>query len=195
MGNEMSDETLETREDYRVVLAIHEQPEAPYNDGGFPVIQMPHVPGYRGNNVAQLTELTSYILPASLVEAAAKWHHEPDTLERFARIFYGATSFAWADDIDRDASYIALNPADWRESVGVDADNPAELDEVRAWLTGEVYGYEIQVRVNWSPNVDGFDPKETWETIDSLWGLYGREYARETALEAFNRHPDVPAED
>lgn len=45
----------------------------------------------------------------------------------------------------------------------------AEVKEIRQYVDGEVYGYEI---------------KEDGEFHDSLWGLYGYEYAKEMALDA-----------
>jgi hypothetical protein len=63
----------------------------------------------------------------------------------------------------------------------------------RQWIEGDIWGYVIEdnvayVRVDKAVSGE-FDPDspdlERWEPVDSLWGLYGHEYAEQEALSAF----------
>lgn len=59
-----------------------------------------------------------------------------------------------------------------------------EIKEYRAWAEGEVFGYVVEKAVDWDRR-DGDDSMTTWETVDDCWGLIGREYAEESARDAF----------
>lgn len=76
-----------------------------------------------------------------------------------------------------------------REQTGVDPERlpealVGELEEYRAWLDGDTYGYVLESR-------DG-------QTLDSLWGLIAHPYALHEAMRAFvyettPTHPIHPA--
>jgi hypothetical protein len=82
--------------------------------------------------------------------------------------------------------------------VDEDAGNPVDEygvanvsdAEVEAWRAGEVFGYVIERQTTWAqvdPPVTGVDTvqMQTWEQVESVWGFYGRQWAEESAREAF----------
>lgn len=171
-------ETVETveRGEFRSVIEWDACPDAPYDDGGSPIFVLP----FRHYPPSQVEEITSYRVPAGMVDACERWQREPDTLERFLRIFYGCRTFIWVET--RDASYLTTDPAVWRAAMGSDDARP-DLTEWRAYLDGETFVVSVERRETWHADSDPELTRETWETVDSLAGLYGIEYARETAAE------------
>lgn len=104
---------------------------------------------------------------------------------RWARIFHGATvvedrphNGAWA------LWYVMpekLAETSWPAEKVIEE----EAREYRAWADGEVYGYIIEKAVGWSRIDKKVGILVSWDDIESCWGFIGREYAEESAREAF----------
>lgn len=161
--------------DKRLVLEYDRNPEAPYDDGSFPIIST----DYRG--AEQDTRLTSYVLDDGLVRAFARHPHAEEVFERYARIFHGCTAFEYRED--RQGRYVALDPADWRETVGASPEHEDYsknmLGEFGYYLDGECYVAVVQVKCDHGD----------WHDEDSVHGFFGEEWAKDGALDYFPK-PD-----
>lgn len=96
-------------------------------------------------------------------------------------------------------SYVDRSGDDWRVIVtrehltawGLDeedADHPARdaAADWQAWLDGEVYGVILEELTTWTSNtIAGPRTRDEWESIESVWGFYGSDYAKEAGLETF----------
>jgi hypothetical protein len=122
-----------------------------------------------------------------LTDALARFPGDLDTVARYFR-----TIGCQLDYFDtRDGRYVGIVTTGLEEAWGCEPGTGApDLSEFQAREDGDVYGYVIEERADWTTNTIG-GPREmtSWETVDdvdgSLWGLYGRDYAEETAREAF----------
>lgn len=109
-----------------------------------------------------------------------------DLFERWARTFHGAITLR--DTPERGANAI------WYLMPDHDATDPADYLECerrvyREWAEGEAYGYVIEEQVT-RYRITGDDPVSTWEPDSGEsggWGLIGFDYARTTALDAFDQ--------
>lgn len=183
------DEVLETRGKLRVRLVLDEYPEKPYDDGRSPIIRLDYLSGWRAEAVS---DIGGYVPAAidSITAAAARWGGEPDLFERYLRIFHGTTEVEWYDRRGGGGSvYVTFDTTDWREHHGINDGRTGAIDigEWRAWCEGDVYGYVVEELATWrrTDNESG-DERQTWEERESLWGLYGREYAEQSAREGFS---------
>lgn len=169
-------ETVYETETNRIVIEIDYDHDAPYDEGSFPVLWIEY-----GRAAIQDDRLTSYRVDPLLIDA---WEREQrnrlphGAFERYARIFHGCTAFAYRTD--RDGVYVALDPASWREAMGIDdkwtghPEYSANMfGDFDAYLDGECYMALVQEKCDHGD----------WHTVDSLGGLYGAEWAREAALE------------
>lgn len=163
----------------RVVLA--EAPDRPYNDGSSPVVKF----SVSGRKVEQSGPDTSYALDDGILEAFSRWADRTEMAERYCRIWHGAAAFGYVDG-DR-CTYVTLDPADWRESVGAEPGS-IDLTEWRAYLEGEVYGVILEERGT-TARLDargrplpGTERVE-WFELDSVWGYYGYDFAIQSARE------------
>jgi hypothetical protein len=116
-------------------------------------------------------------------------HRHRDAVEvftRYARIFHGATTLV-SDPYHGPMSvwYLTREVADGPNGTPDPAAYlKAQADEYQTYAEGDTYGYVIEREVTWTRD-GGDDTMTTWETIDSCWGFYGREYAEESAREAW----------
>lgn len=189
-------ETLHTEQvddDRRIRIVYHPYPDEPYDDGGSPILRIDH------RKVEQVTNTTSYVLPDGLVSGFTEVlrSHDLTTAERYLRIFWGVRNID--SEMTRDFTYLAFDPAHWREAMELTDEYMAErkaadpsinfrlgnMDEYRAYLNGEVYGYVIEKRVTWQRQDDPTITRQEWEETDSCYGFYGEsDYALEAAKEA-----------
>jgi len=160
----------------RARIVQDENWEPPYDDGGVPIIRLDRA-RWGDWNAEQVTDVTSYTLPAGIVEAAARWGGDVDTFTRYARIFHGVSRVeTYGPNNYTDNIYVALDPADWRETVGASLEAIAAQDdllgEFRAYLQGETYGIVVEARETWR-NVDTDEEREDWGEVDACYGFYG----------------------
>jgi hypothetical protein len=189
-------EVIKTRDGWRAVIVLDEDAEPPYDEGSTPILAW----SYReGLHARQVTEITPYRVPPTIVAALLRWHNDTDLFERYLRMFHGTTSVEWRSTDHMD--FVTFDSADWRESVDQTAETAAWLAaqgatprttstmaEFLAWCEGDVWGFVIEEEVTWQ-RTDGRDiTMMTWEPVDSCWGYYGEEYARQTALEVLDSY-------
>lgn len=194
----MSDESvLEVRDNFRVRLVRDENPEKPYDEGNTPVLEFP----YRYSRPQFVDGLGAYLNESEknrIWDAAYRFQTNPELFERYLRMFHGVTTIKWYES--RESKYVTFDTAAWRKHHGIvdaaikpvidqDYQRSINLDEWRAYVEGEVYGCIVEERNIWhrtSPliasNGNTPDTMETWESIESTWGFYGYDYAKEAAL-------------
>lgn len=180
----------------RIVLAYEEGPSAPCNDGGTPILAI-----YPWGEVGQITEITSYVVDDDIISALRRCHelHDgQDLFERYLRIFHGATSVEWYVNGN---FYVTFDTADWRNEMGLTDERMADyaeffegksiasMDEWVSYCEGEVYWARLEAKGTWSRQdfrADGTVTEtvgELWDTVDTVGGFYGYEWAVEGAKE------------
>lgn len=175
-------EVVEERADYRVILVVDQSPEEP------DASQSPLIRFDRGT--ARHLHLSAHFgLEDRIEEAADRWGPpNRDTwhlFETYMRAFHGTTAIEtyysgtyW---------YVTYDTAEWRKVTG--ASGP-DMSEWESWCKGEVYGYVVQKRVKLYVKSEEFSDfseyGDSWEDVDSLWGLYGYNYAIKAAREALD---------
>lgn len=75
---------------------------------------------------------------------------------------------------------VVLSPDTFAQRPDWDSPTPEEL---QMWRDGDVWGYRVERETHWFNA--SLDTMTTWEEVDSCWGFYGYDYARQSALEAF----------
>lgn len=170
--------------EYRVGLRRDDEPQEPYDDGGWPILQVEYK-HYDYVATAFNKQAEPYVDKFNELFERLR---ELRTWERFAKIFLGSKHVhEYGFNRGTDYSYIAFDTPEWRENVGAPEDLSKEkpLAEIQAWIEGEVYGWIVQTRYN--PDEE-LAPWEDWETQDSCYGFYGSEWAKEAALEALKEY-------
>lgn len=183
-------ETLEERDGYRVRLELDDDVQQPYDDGATPTLQIGG--GYYGDGNA--TEMNKQAqgfgdIFDSLGSVAGTNAQHREIFARYLRIFHSTQRVQyWNEGVSNEYCYVAFDTAAWRESMGItDLDRLGSedyLSEIRAWATGDVYGYIVE-------KYD--DESEEWEATDdgTCWGLYGYDWAAQAAREALTEELEV----
>lgn len=185
------DSILEERNGFRVRLVLDQDADQPYDETGPPLVRI--YP--RSGNVESLRSAGS----PQIAEAVERWGTPASPgwklVEKYLRAFHGTQNIETY--YSGEYWYIAFDTEDWIKSIGFDDVTAPRgnykpwpmLAEWKAWVEGDVYGYIVEKQARWAKMVDGVadesDDMTTWETVDSCWGFYGDEYAKEAALEAF----------
>jgi len=199
----MTEQVIDERGQYRLVLVDDYDAQEPYCDGGTPLLRYSTswTGGLRGE---QVTNITSYRVSDRILEAFQEFGADREKFERYLRIFHGMRSIVWLSN--RGAyDYVTFDTQHWRDAMGlteeylsehpdVEGTGFANLDEYAAWLSGETYGYRIERKQRWLPVNDEnevvsfLDTTEqvTWEEEDSCYGYYGHGVAEGAAREAFD---------
>jgi hypothetical protein len=187
-------ETVKTEGNYRVRLVIDEDADAPYDDGAAPIMRLDYYRGggWRAAHVDQGNRPRD--CDDRIEEAAQRWGSDFDLLEKYLRAYHGTTKVqTWHSG---EYWYITYDSAVWRDYTGAPVDAIVGEDlmaEYRAYVEGDVWGYVVEKRVTWhtdEPVADIDRPggtyadRDSWEHVDSCWGFYGQDYAREAAAEA-----------
>lgn len=194
---------VKENDNYRVRLEYDDSGEKPYDEGAVPILSR----GFRGYGARwEAVNDQAEGLTGLLNELWQRFDEEQ--VERFLRIFLGAYSVEW--ESSDNCRYLAFDTAEWREKVGItdewlnresdikqDRSKLAEgsLTEILAWANGEVYGWILERKLTtyttYKDPTTGETVRETesedWEQVESCWGYYGDEYAREAATEEFDR--------
>jgi hypothetical protein len=138
------------------------------------------------------TFATDVFVPRHQREIAHAYGHyaDPVRFERYLRIVHGATTIVTVED--RDLTVWIFDTSDYRAHIGHTGpiDVTGEHTEWRAWADGDVYGVVVENRHTGTTLWDdgGIDEVEQWRQVDSLWGLYGHDYATGTARELLTDH-------
>lgn len=124
-----------------------------------------------------------------------------DVIERWLRIFHGVRAVQQVSL--RDGTYLVLLTDDGQNYYGTPDDRVQECvdgdaETFRQWAEGEVYGWIVEKKVRWQKMNDNLvghidEIREDWEHVDSLWGMYGREYAEDEAREALEVYGEAAA--
>lgn len=215
MSHELSETVQTVQTDtgrVRVTISPDDCSEAPYNDGGSPVVRVDY--GRRGWTVEQDTDVTSYVLPDTITNALEAFleRHDRGTAvelwERYVRAFHGVRDVVWfRSNVDRGGcDYVTLDPQHWRTQQGLTDEylrehaehftGPlANADEYVAWLDGDVWFHAVEREVTYR-RVDGDEEITRWEDVEdgTCHGFYGEKWAREAALEALRVELEIPYE-
>jgi hypothetical protein len=195
---------IKENENYRVRLVLDEYPEKPYDEGATPILSREfHGYGARWEAFNEAGEGFAHALN-ELFDRFGRQDGE-EVVERYLRIFHGAYSVTW--DSSEYNRYVSFDTAEWREKVGLtdewlnahsterDKLSEGSLKEVMAWANGDVYGYIVEKKLSTYKTYT--DPQtlevvteeedEEWVEVEdgSCYGFYGREWAEESAVDAF----------
>lgn len=193
---------VKENDSYRVRLEYDDSGEKPYDEGAVPILSR-EFRSYSSRWEAVNEQGKDF--ESIISELYNRFDNEEVVIERFLKIFYGAYSVEW--NSSQDNRYLAFDTAAWREKVGLsdewlDAHTmergklaEGSLSEIMAWANGEVYGWIVERKLatytTYKDHKTGETVRETesedWEQVDSCWGFYGDEYAREAATEEFDR--------
>lgn len=187
------DYVLEERGDYRVLLKPEEYAEEPYFEGGPPILRIDR--RWSGDTAHVLYAGRPTADDSRIEFAATQWIYDLHLLEKYLRTYYGTTVFKqYGPNQATDYVYIVYDTARWRESAGYPAGTElpedyakrVNMDELQAWLEGDVYYYQVQKRVHWTTSDPDYDDADRWEDIPdgTLGSFYGHEWAEESAREA-----------
>lgn len=177
----MYSEEVDTKGKYRASIIADEDAQVPDWDGMYPTLQVDRggVMPLLGDDAGDFA-----VILATFNDSVG----EPlETFERYLRIFHGTTQFATHNiGRSREYGYVAFDTAKWRETHGVDAEQVKSenlLSEVAAWADGDVWGVRVEKLVKWTTDDADVVPNEihAWEDVETVWGFYGDEYAREEA--------------
>jgi hypothetical protein len=125
--------------------------------------------------------------PKNGSDITGAWRHfaDADLFERYLRIAHGATNVTRLDRDDM--TVIIFDTNDFRAYTGYTGtcDLSGETAQWQAWLDGEVYGVHIQKQATGSTVWDDgrTEPVHQWVDMESLWSLYGLDYASTVAAE------------
>ena len=197
-------EVLETRGDYRVTLTNDEWADGPDGDGqGSTYSMSTRRPSlfalvHKGAGPTGFGPGSPFHL-AEVMRNAWDRFQDIDTLERYLRMFHGVVGF---DSFDtQDEKYVNVvtredltewgfsSLEDYRARADWDDPSHGNLTEWRAYAEGDVWSYAVERREHWTS--DTGKTHDTWETVDSCGGFYGRQYAEEAALEALGAYAEV----
>lgn len=192
---------LEETDNLRVYLQPDMDADQPYDAGSPPILRIESGYGY-----LRVEHIDSGDRPHdhddAIESAVTHWAATPSRdewrlFEKYLRAYFGTTK------IDTYYSgeywYVAYDTNQWIRSIGFDdkvapradysgKNNYNFLTEIEAWVNGEVYGYVVERKVSGHKVYDDERDDENfeqWEHIDSCFGFYGYEYAKEEALAAF----------
>lgn len=195
---------VKENENFRAYLVNDDSADKPYDEGAVPVL-VRYFHDYRGSFEAVNDQGEDYAF--AVTEAYNRMNRDMDLVARYLRIFHGAYSIM--EDSSSEGAYLAFDTAAWRETVGLtdeymstvpkdvlDHEKLAEgsLNEIMAWTNGEVYGFIVEKRFETSKTltdpVSGVQSSvkdgSEWIEVESCYGFYGDQYAREAAEEAFD---------
>jgi hypothetical protein len=196
-----SEDVLEERNGYRVRLEQDDSPEQPYDDGAWPVLRISVSRYYPNPEHLNASGSRPHDLDDTVENAVSHWQTTPSgrnwkLFEKWLRAYLGVTRVEFFSS--GDYWYVAYDSAAWRKWARVTAEQIAREDPLadwRAWVEGDVYGYVIEKRVTWRPvscAADDDVTMDTWEHVNSCWGFYGYDYAKEVALEEFEAWASEP---
>jgi hypothetical protein len=196
---------IKENENYRVRLELDEYPEKPYDEGATPILfrEFRSYGSSRWEGFNEAGEAYANALNRIWNEVPGD---EEENIERYLRLFHGTYSITW--DSSEYNRYVSFDTTVWRERVGLTDEwlesntldrqtlSEGSLTEVMAWANGDVYGYIVERRVNTVTQRTDYatgeplEPVEFDEWVDvedgSCWGFYGRKWAEESAIEAFD---------
>ena len=166
--------------EYRGIIEIYGETDPPEDDGQWPILQIE----FHNGPVATALSEAAGPYADTFNNLANLGGCKTEAFERYLRIFHNVTLFhEYCPNQMTDYAYIAFDPAEWRERMGVDTWHISKnepLAEIQAWIEGDVWCSWIEHRYN--PD-EALADDEGWIGRDeegiTTYGLYGREYAEQ----------------
>lgn len=163
---------------------VYDQDAQPYGDALAPALL-----AWRGHRARFAGEV---FVPAAHQEIVRAHGHyrDPDLFERYLRIVHQATTIVTVEQ--GDLTVWIFDTGDYRTHLGLQppVDLSGERAEWRAWADSAAYGVIVEQRhtgtTRWDD--DTVDEVEQWREVDSLWGLFGHDYATGQARELLTDH-------
>jgi hypothetical protein len=194
----MYERIIKEEGDLRVKIVLDECPSEPFNDGGCPVIRVDSdYPSARFEHTGYGSYYDPGFDPESVLarlEDTFGWREAIEVFERYVRIFHEGSVATYHLGWSREYGYVAFTTRTLARAWGIADDRPvpeAELNEWRAYVEGDVWGYVVERKVDLS--MTDCDVIESWEEVDSCWGFYGEEWAEQAAVEALDDEAEVAA--
>lgn len=183
----MSD-TLTTAGDYRARLEQDVDRDAPDWDGQGYVFAVDYgARGWRADEVHRDSSCAPMFDLAGALSHYGANGADWDMVERYLRVWHGVVSFD-RDELTRSGpTHVVVVTRAQADAWGCPADRFGELagqtlGAWRQWAEGDVWSYVIERRETWTNGAG--DTMHTWEHVDSLSGMYGRDYAESEARDA-----------
>jgi hypothetical protein len=173
----------------RVRIVGDMDPSEPYNDGGSPLFRLDYRYGW---DVEQVRNLTGYDIESDLTDGIStilnRYGFEvinTPLWDRYLSIWWGVTKTeTWHSGT---SWYMTCDPVEWRNWLGGAPAGSISMAEWQAYCVGDVYGVVLEEEVEWTSHRG--ETRLIWEAIDSCWGFYGDDAAKEYAAETY---PDLP---
>ncbi|MGV9312615.1 hypothetical protein ACWDR0_10510 [Streptomyces sp. NPDC003691] len=119
-----------------------------------------------------------------------KWNrwNGVDTFTRYVSIMHGGIVLESAPEKGPRSLWYMTGPEIFDLDRGLlsEAYIEAEMEEYEAWRAGDVWGFAVEERVDWTRDEDPDDSAGAWDMVDNSWGLYGGPYARAEARDALS---------
>lgn len=190
--------------EYRAIIQRQSHPTPPESDGDWPILKF-ELRSHRVTTDAEAYNAAAGPFLDKFTELADRNYGRGvrEIFERYLKIFHGTTAVrTYGPNPHTDYTYIAFDTKEWRESMGIvgnrveDLAKEDPLEEVRAWLEGDVWGKSIQHR--WNPDNKLDDPDLGWHSHGDgwVWGFYGEKWAKQAVTEDLENevaaHKQVP---
>lgn len=192
------DEVIEVSGNYRVRLVMDDEVVQPDGDAYEPALFANGwaVSDYRNVTTSFMDkEVTAAFLRACRDFGVRPFDAEGTIVERYMRIFWDTEFTATDSRIDRYYNVVLFDTPSYRNHIGRAERVKPLRGDWGDYLDGEVYGYVVEERhietvtvTNGWGQVVREGENESWDEVDSCWGIYGREYAEERAREALAEH-------
>ncbi|MFJ9827728.1 hypothetical protein ACIRSU_25695 [Streptomyces sp. NPDC101160] len=177
-------DVLSTTDDgrFRVRLVLDEHPENPRNDET--LVHALTIDTHLG----QYHPVDTDGGPLAWAWDRLKWNRRNgvDIFTRYVSIMHGGTVIESAPDCGPRSLWYVTG----EEALAIDGGLltegyvEAEMQEYEAWAEGDVWGFVVEKRVDWTRDDDPDESMQTWEEVDSCFGFYGGLFARAQARDA-----------
>lgn len=184
--------------DPRVVAVIERDEHAESPDGDLaPAYWASRHPGDPISHAAYMADPDAVAFIERFREADARLR-DSATIDRWARVFHDtAIRVIPTQRYRNDDPLIVLDTPAFRALVGIEggpdrAHLDGEIEELTAWLEGNVFGVGYGVHAGRVIDTGGSLDIEDYEITIECWGFYGETYAIETAERFDYGAPDLP---
>lgn len=201
-------EVIAQRNGYRARVALDYYPHAPENDGGCPILRID--PSGYGSGSVDHTGYGAYYDPGFDAEGALQRfvseygiREGVEVFARYLHIFHEGNIETLNLGHYRDYQYVTFVTRGLAQAWGLPDSEPvptAELTEWTAYIEGDCYGVVIEEQTRTSTverdregHVIRTDEDDTWSEVDSCWGFYGFEHAKQSAIENLSYYADKEA--
>ena len=164
----------------RILLSVDQYPELPDYDAHVPVVEV--VDRYITTTLVPMIG-AQYLPDLKALEDATR-----EDVERYLSKNVGPCR-----KLEARGDYYAVATPEWLEMIGSTREvwetHIADRAEFEDLCAGECYVAELQELVTW--HADGHEDRTQWETVESMFGLYGMEDAELTAHDYYGDDVEV----